>query len=933
MSGDSSLPLMPPSSSLTYSIASSTPHSGKYAPENVIEDKPNDHSSRWSASFRGYGQQWITLKLESLSVLKTITFGKYAKSHPCNIKELQVLVGPSEDHMTEILHANLKDDSIPETFTLTHMNSAGVPFPTRFIKIVPIMTHQQNFHVSIWYIGLTGVVDPEYVERVRLTHEEYRETAVLRYVLKHLRQRRLLSPYQSILSRSSVHLEHPLITKLHESIVLQGDWKLAEQHLQQLATSGLLDTHLSTCQRYAEWTRLRGTDADGDIPPPRGGHAMCMDPVNEMVYLFGGWDGEKSLDDFWVYSVKEDTWKLLSSATTLEPNAPGARSCHKMTFDTKTGSIYVLGRLGDMDGLRAPSSPDSATSPRSPDTRGPLQLPSQGHRTSHSDGAEPGGQINTFCSEFYRYHTRGLLAGKWDFLSIDTAASGGPPLVFDHQMAIDSDSHILYVFGGRVVDGNWDVFKYSGLYSYNISTSKWKLLQNAPTSSSPSPTISGTTPAALSDIQGHLRHGHSPVPIQTSAESSGTAFIPPRYGHSMVLDQFTKTLYIFAGKRNNDDFLADMYSYDIRTGSSTEIFSNFTTAGGPGASSTQRAAIDPTLKEIYVFSGLTRDSDQIGTTKLRDTLNWVYRYDTRPGEWMQVLKMPGSAASERPRPRFGHQVVYNTTTRTVFFHGGNGGQGAGLGENGERLDDFWRMELKRPGPEEIIRQSKFLIRKQQFREMCEDMPPVKALNFLQKDVSSVVNHKNRDEERQFRALLTHLLSPIKSPPPEPLPTKTPFTRRVTTGDLSVNFPALKREDTREGSPRPKKRSRPEKDKDVDPDAESTVSVMSAKSSSSEESGVWTNEIPADLPVDENAPALDGKSPPSSATSSTFEARHLREVVDPIESNIRGEDAQKERPLSGTRYTERTEVFEALLKFVDEGERQPKESLLDLVDFA
>ena len=56
-------------------------------------------------------------------------------------------------------------------------------------------------------------------------------------------------------------------------------------------------------------------------------------------------------------------------------------------------------------------------------------------------------------------------------------SAGGPSLIFDHQMVIDPESQMIYVFGGRIVDGNWDEVKYSGLYSYNIRTSRWKLLQ------------------------------------------------------------------------------------------------------------------------------------------------------------------------------------------------------------------------------------------------------------------------------------------------------------------------------------------------------------------------------------------------------------------------------------------------------------------------
>jgi len=237
-------------------------------------------------------------------------------------------------------------------------------------------------------------------------------------------------------------------------------------------------------------------------------------------------------------------------------------------------------------------------------------------------------------------------------------------------------------------------------------------------------------------------------------------------GHSMVIDHMTKILYIFAGQRE-DKYLSDMYAYDTKTGIATEIFSNFTISGGPEASFTQRAVIDPALKEIYIFCGLTRFSHSIpcgmpesvvssqAQAMLRDSLlDWVYRYDSRPGKWMRSLRIPDQPARQRPRPRFAHQVVYNPRTRTVFLHGGNAGESkdksirtvddtaGGQREDEqltdakdddlqERLDDFWKMNLKRsnisclisdsvclseffrPGPEGVIRMSRFAIRKQQ----------------------------------------------------------------------------------------------------------------------------------------------------------------------------------------------------------------------------
>ena len=67
----------------------------------------------------------------------------------------------------------------------------------------------------------------------------------------------------------------------------------------------------------------------------------------------------------------------------------------------------------------------------------------------------------------------------------------------------------------------------------------------------------------------------------------------------MVLDPITQTLFLFSGQYG-DRFLADLYTYDINTGMAKELCSNFTTSGGPEASFTQRAIINPRAQEIYV---------------------------------------------------------------------------------------------------------------------------------------------------------------------------------------------------------------------------------------------------------------------------------------------------------------------------------------------
>ncbi len=40
--------------------------------------------------------------------------------------------------------------------------------------------------------------------------------------------------------------------------------------------------------------------------------------------------------------------------------------------------------------------------------------------------------------------------------------NGGPPLIYDHQLVIDSEAQIIYVYGGRVVGVETGPGKYAG---------------------------------------------------------------------------------------------------------------------------------------------------------------------------------------------------------------------------------------------------------------------------------------------------------------------------------------------------------------------------------------------------------------------------------------------------------------------------------------
>ena len=87
-------------------------------------------------------------------------------------------------------------------------------------------------------------------------------------------------------------------------------------------------------------------------------------------------------------------------------------------------------------------------------------------------------QTNT-RSDLYVYD---IGADKWTQITDDTSAMGGPNLIFDHQMCLDSEKRDIYVFGGQILppqspDEERPLIvdkRFSGLYVYHIPNNSWK---------------------------------------------------------------------------------------------------------------------------------------------------------------------------------------------------------------------------------------------------------------------------------------------------------------------------------------------------------------------------------------------------------------------------------------------------------------------------
>ena len=160
---------------------------------------------------------------------------------------------------------------------------------------------------------------------------QYRETESVRLSLKHFRQRKYLDVFKSLQDRTNIQLEDPLLTNLHQELVVNGSFKRAEEMMIEAADRGLFDTYIQSFHYKPLWRRLRSNSHRQGLhhhhhshqmhveeyPKHRGGHQMCIDTQGGYVYLMGGWDGSRDLADFWAYHISSQTWILISADTAM----------------------------------------------------------------------------------------------------------------------------------------------------------------------------------------------------------------------------------------------------------------------------------------------------------------------------------------------------------------------------------------------------------------------------------------------------------------------------------------------------------------------------------------------------------------------------------------------------------------------------------------
>ncbi|KAI7900702.1 Muskelin N-terminus-domain-containing protein [Cokeromyces recurvatus] len=669
---------------LAYIIHDYSSYSGVYFPYNILDNEPTDQTSRWSSAVHNY-EQYIIVKFEEPVIAKTILFGKFHKGHVCNLKEFRIYGGMEPNSIcTELLHDGLKNNAEPETFPLKYQHN-NLVFPIKYLKIVPLSAFGPNFNYSIWYIEIQGIRDEFIIQRTCSEYENFIEIETTRLCLKYLRQKNMMDAFHIVKARTNIELEDPMITALHRHLVIETNYKAAEKVVLHAYKQNNMFEHYAKESEYKpKWRKLNPTSTNcNELPSARGGHQMCIDIKDKKIYLFGGWNGTQDLSDFWYYDIRQNQWHLISMNTENQ-GGPSPRSCHKICFDSVSKSIYVLGRYVESEDIT--------------------------DQELHSD--------------FYQYHIEN---DKWIKIHDNTANEGGPELLFDHQMCIDTEKQILYVFGGRIVTKNPNSLNYGGLYAYSLELNRWLTLRD--------------------DDREVNNHNNS---------LNQTGLPKSRIGHSMLFDQVNGQLYIFAGQRERE-YLTDLYRYSTHDNTTTEIIQDFYKSTGSALGFTQRATLDEDLQEIYVLSGYTRNATH-------DLIRYEFSvYSIQQNEWKKLYQKE-SHHGERmdydsliePCPRFAHQMVYDSLTKRHYIFGGNPG-----GENhpSQRLDDFWELRLIKDNPISILRKSLFMIRMQKLKELCNYVvtsDTLAALDYLRNYIVPVVNEDDVSDLKEFRQMCTNL---------------------------------------------------------------------------------------------------------------------------------------------------------------------------------
>jgi len=216
------------------------------------------------------------------------------------------------------------------------------------------------------------------------------------------------------------------------------------------------------------WTQISGLPT---TPAARWEHVAIWEKdetSHGLLWLHGGWDGQKSFRDLWTFNTGRREWSLISDGST----GPTERWAHVCAWDSKKRSLWVHGGWNPGGNLA-----DLWTFHTTLESWFSVQSAAPGPAARHDHVAA-----------FDDYDQSLLIHGGWDGVGVfrdvwkfDVGAyqwslfdtgSNGPAARHDHAAAFDPTTRRWWIHGGgRTLDEG-----FTDLWTLDVANIKWTLV-------------------------------------------------------------------------------------------------------------------------------------------------------------------------------------------------------------------------------------------------------------------------------------------------------------------------------------------------------------------------------------------------------------------------------------------------------------------------
>ncbi|KAG0025467.1 Muskelin 1, intracellular mediator containing kelch motif, partial [Podila clonocystis] len=463
---------------------------------------------------------------------------------------------------------------------------------------------------------------------------------------------------------------------------------------------------------FGSWTKICANTAVLNGPELIFDHQMCLDPLSQTLYVFGGRVVQLDNDiehysGLYSYHIPTNFWKLLRAEGHSPPNQDGttvlhSRIGHSMLYDEMMHSLVIFAGQRNKD----------------------------------------------YLSDFYVYD---IAADRVLEVCKDYSKQGGPEAGFTQRATISSRGREVYVLSGLVKDrglsaeklkNSFWVFRLPGQNQMDAIRDVQHALKNArSTGSIGSLKIIMNHGRSLSE-QYDQESGDGPSPSSSSRPSTSRRKI---HNEKNPGEPGTRLRRGIARPESSSDSLIANSSLANKDGASRNVpiqnamdnirrpnmrgrLEGSGEAGGtsePGASSSSSIK-SPTSTSLPLSSAGTIHSTSSArrqapspASPVNEPMTLAYVLSDKES-WQKIFQNSnlelGEPSEPEPMPRYAHQLVYDDVNEVQYLFGGNPAQ---QGNPSSRLDDFWELRLYRPKPDQIVRKAKYLIRTQQFKELCQ----------------------------------------------------------------------------------------------------------------------------------------------------------------------------------------------------------------------